>query len=326
MSNFSNVDANYPADLVASVPYLVGYHPTNSLVVITTDDERSDLVGAVFRIVLPAQEDETYAIAELLRLVWSSDVVEASLVVIFEPQPDQPPEPLPRADFVRRLSSALSDSGVVVNCEVWAAATREGAPWRSYVEPDRHGYVPDPNATTIAAVTTLAGMVTYDSREQLAETFAPEAAQDVLDRRAKLLGASAKAPVPGLDVLDAAIDRFERGDVELLDEDFAMLGTMLADPLTRDQWVGRCTGRRSIAAERLTLSMVRGLPAPWRAHAAAVCAFAAYLRGDGVLAGIAITNALEVDPENNLASLLRAALTRAIHPDSLREVLNEALS
>ena len=326
MNNYSNVDANYPADLVASVPYLLGYHPTDSLVVVTSDDERSDLVGAVFRIVLPAQDDETYAIAELLRLVWSSDVVEASLVVISEPQPDQPPEPLPRADFVRRLSAALTDSGVVVNCAVWAAATREGTPWRSYVQPDRHGFVPDPNATTIAAVTTLAGMVTYDSREQLAATLAPEAPQDVLDRRAELLTASAKAPVPGLDVLDAAIERFERGDFEFADEDFATLGTMLADPFIRDQWVGRCGGDHAIAAERLTLSMVRGLPAPWRAHAAAVCAFAAYLRGDGVLAGIAISNALEVDPGNNLANLLRAALVQAIHPDDLREVLNEALS
>ncbi|MBB5801305.1 hypothetical protein F4560_001073 [Saccharothrix ecbatanensis] len=325
MNSDPHMDPTYPADFVASVPHLLGYHPTNSLVLVTTDADTSDMLGAVLRVVLPSQADEGHAMDELIRIVGSLEAVEASLAVICRPYVDEPPDPLPGAELVRRLVTALAELGVVINCQVWAASTREGAPWCTYDEPGRRGTVPDPNATTAAAENALAGRVTFDSREQLVDLLATDASPEVLERRAKLLVANDLAPVPDEEVLDAAVERAEQGDFELTDHDFATLGTMLSDPLMRDQWVGRCAGDHADAAERLVLRMVRGLPEPWRAHAAAVYAFAVYLRGEGTLAGIAVGKALEADPDHCLANLLRRALNVGMSPYSLREALDGAL-
>ncbi|MFE9748241.1 DUF4192 domain-containing protein [Saccharothrix saharensis] len=313
---------SYPAELAASVPHLIGYHPTESLILVTTEEGNPDLLGAVVRIALPTPAQEDYAVEDLARLVENCNAGEASLVVIAASDSDEPPEPLPHANFVRRVAAALADVGVFVNCQVWAAVTREGAPWCTYDDPREHGTLPDPDMSPLAAETAFAGRVTYGSREELFELITPDASREVLNKRAGLLLANDLKSIPHEQILDAAINRFEQGDFELADQDYADLGTLLSDPLLRDAWIARCGGDQSAAAEHLVLSMVRGLPEPWRAHAAAVYAFSVYLRGQGTIAGIAIAYALDTDPQNRLANLLAEALRVGVHPDGLRDALN----
>jgi hypothetical protein len=83
------------------------------------------------------------------------------------------------------------------------------------------------------------------------------------------------------------------------------------------------------AAERVAIMLTRALTGRDRARAAAVLAFLAYHRGEGVVAGMAIEAALTADPHNSLAALLSTALDCALPPDrmhSLAEHAREALA
>ncbi|WP_034239994.1 DUF4192 family protein, partial [Saccharomonospora iraqiensis] len=76
-------------------------------------------------------------------------------------------------------------------------------------------------------------------------------------------------------------------------------------------------GARAAAAERLWLALSRNTPAPHRARPLTLLAYSAYVRGEGVLAGMALSEALEADPEHVLAQLLSRALDHALPPDTL---------
>jgi hypothetical protein len=70
----------------------------------------------------------------------------------------------------------------------------------------------------------------------------------------------------------------------------------------------------------LWTALVRATPAPECAEPACLLAITAYLRGDGVLAGIALERAEAAHPGHVLATLLRTALLTGMPPEHLEEV------
>ncbi|MCC3330993.1 DUF4192 family protein [Nocardia abscessus] len=60
--------------------------------------------------------------------------------------------------------------------------------------------------------------------------------------------------------------------------------------------------------------LTRSLTGRYRAEAAVLLTYSAHLRGDGTLARLAITIALEADPTHIIARLVNAALERALPP------------
>jgi hypothetical protein len=63
--------------------------------------------------------------------------------------------------------------------------------------------------------------------------------------------------------------------------------------------------------------------APWDAPACTVLAWVAYSRGDGARANVALDRALQSDPQQSLALLLRSALDGALPPAEVRRLLRE---
>jgi hypothetical protein len=72
------------------------------------------------------------------------------------------------------------------------------------------------------------------------------------------------------------------------------------------------------------MALVRATPSPERAEPASLLAFCTYLRGDGVLAGIALEQAEQADPGHRLAELLRESLQSGLPPRQLLKACTNA--
>jgi hypothetical protein len=308
-----------PSELIAAVPHLLGFHPRDSLVVISLDGRR---LGMTLRADLVDPEHR-----ELL-----AEQLTAPLVHQQHGGPGGDPGAgtLPHRCLVDAVDDVLAAEGIGVQHALWAASTSPGVPWCCYDEPGCAGTVGDPASSPMAAATVAAGAVTFASREELAGLLTPDPAE-ALARRGRLL-AAADAEHP-LDPATAA-RRVERlgqlhaavagGALVLDDAAVVEVASALCDHRVRDGCLAWSVGAGGAAAEQLWLALVRATPAPERAEPAALLACTAYLRGDGALAGLALEVALAACPEHALAGLLRAALDGGLPPDLLRSVARDA--
>jgi hypothetical protein len=160
------------------------------------------------------------------------------------------------------------------------------------------------------------------------------ASEEVLDRRARLLQdrlACVDFEPPALvsrarlQSVRSAIDHAIQGELPADDATFVDLILALYDRRVHDiLLLPDDNQQRAAATETLLIALVRGTPPPERAEPAACLAVAAYLRGDGVLAQIALEHAHDADPDHHLTELLRAALHTMLAPAQLREIVQKA--
>lgn len=314
-----------PAELVAAIPHLLGFHPQDSVVLIALHGKnlgltlRADLVD-IGQVPLLAEQ----MLAPLLR----QEPTGVALVVIGgEPGGDGTP---PHRPLVDALDQALADAGLPLVHAAWTSATAAGAPWRCYDDPLCEGVLPDPATSPLAAATVAAGAVTFEKREDLVALLEQHDVQALARRSALLHAADAEHPMTAglrarrFSLLEGLRRQVADGDVVLDDRVVVEVASALCDHRVRDACLPWCIGSDAAGAERLWLALVRATPAPERAEPAALLALVAYLRGDGAMAGVALDAALDACPEHSLSNLLRAALDGGLPPDALRTVAADA--
>jgi hypothetical protein len=173
-----------PSELIAAVPHLLGFHPHNSVVLLALHGRnlgltlRADLVG----------DDQARLLAEQLLLPIARQRPTGVAVVVLGGDPTSDGDP-PHQALVEALEDVLTGGGLPVVHASWAAETAHGAPWRCYGDPLCAGTVPDPATSPLAVATVAAGVVTFGSREEMAELVAAEDPA-ALQRRAVLLDAA----------------------------------------------------------------------------------------------------------------------------------------
>jgi hypothetical protein len=325
------VSLRQPGELLAAIPHVLGFHPVNSLVVVGLHGKGNTTLGLVLRVDLPPPVRYDQLARQLVQPLIEQHAVGAALLVLGA-HTVPPEEELPQRSLVAECESVFANAGIPVLHQLWAPDTAGGAQWRCYEDADCTGTVPDPSSTALAAASAAAGMVTYNRREDITAGLGP-AGDDDLARRADLLAAASQAAEPGgeqaqcldhLRLLDSAIDRSVSGTLPDTDEELVALAYALGDHRVRDACLAPADEQRAQAAERLWTTLVRTIPAPERAEPACLLAYAAYLRGDGVLAGIALEQAEAADPGHRLADLLRGALWTAFPPERLRTAGEQA--
>jgi hypothetical protein len=323
-----------PAELASAVPYLLGFHPRDSLVVVTIQPGSPHMIGLTLRTDLPPPGEESALVNDLAVPLLASRPHAVILVVVCDrhsPRDDGPPG---RA-AVTAARAALGNLGIAVAHAMWVAATEAGARWMCFDDPDCAGVLPDPRETALAAATTAAGMVTFADREELQRLVAPDD-DEALQRRAALLDAAVEAAeLGGRSDSSAATRRGRRlvrdavraagqGRFPTDDRELVALAVALCDPLVRDWCLTMCLADSAHAAEQLWLALTRATPPPEVAEPAALAALAAYLRGDGALAGLALERAHDAWPGHNLSTLLRFALQTAVPPERLEQFIADA--
>lgn len=351
----STVKLTDPGDVLAAVPHLLGFHPVNSLVILTVHRNSASVrLGMAVRVDLPGPEESSRVVEHLVKGPVLRQGADAVILVVVGghadigaiptgvegggavPTPrrsEAGPDPVdpPHGDLVGSLRDVLGDAALPVVHAIWTTEIRQGLPWHCYDE-HRSGTTADPQTSPLAAAMAAAGSVTFADREELAGLVASEPAESIARRAARLDAlyeeteqdrVSAERASRDLEVVLGAIRRTAEGTA-LTEDDLVRVFLALADNRVRDVVLGAALTEWACAAEQLWLVLVRKAPAPEMADAAALLAFFAYLRGDGALAGVALERIEASRPEHRLGTLLRQALDAGVPPSELAVIAKDA--
>jgi len=164
-----------PADILTSVPHLLGFHPTESLVIICLSGPRRRQ-GLTMRMDLPAARYEAQMSLELATRV-AHEAADEVLLICYTQAADAGEE-LPRASLVDMLGELLAQHEIGVHDAYLARGTR----WWSYVCRDPRccpaagtelPREPSAAAGMLAAEIVWQGGSTLPDRVALAASIAP---------------------------------------------------------------------------------------------------------------------------------------------------------
>ena len=304
--------ARSPEDLLALAPVVLGFHPSESIVMLTfgavapfharVDLPRSaaEVVEAVDLLVTPARR---HGVQRVVILVYGTDRVMS-----------------------RRLWAGLGDGFGAVGIEVIDALRVEEERWYPLVGRDRRaqtsGVAYDVSAHPFLVQAVVDGRVTHGSRAALARTLAPDV--DATRRLAALV-----------DCRTSPVDRLSEGvwiesmltahlTEERLPDDaqLARLLVALSDGRLRDAAWSTLSRERGRAAVGWWTHALTRCPADLSAAPAALLAWASWLHGNGALAWCALDRCEEVEPGYDLARLVADLLERAHPPTQWTEVID----
>jgi hypothetical protein len=309
---------------------MIGFPPTDSLVLVTFHLCDRLRLGATIRADLPAEKHGPDLVQQLCPTVVDQDVDVVVPVVVGGGTAD-PPD-LPYRWLIELVGQGLADVGIGVTHPVWVPAVERDATWWCYENIECTGQVPDPRSSAVTALFALSGLVTYGSRAEMGAHLAPDP-EDRTAHRAHLLAERAADraeadPVEQWGVMRAAIDSAaERPELpELDDEQIVRLLETLYDPLVRDNCLTVLLTEDADAAERLWTVLTRASPVPERAEPACLLAMSAYLRGEGVLTNLALDVVLDAEPDHVMAELLRDLVDTGTPPQWFRAMLAESVA
>lgn len=316
----SMVEVTDPGELIAAIPHLLGFYPTNSIVVLVVKDNRVDYV---MRTDCPTDRARYPSVASRLAQQVDEPAGAHTIIVVVG---------TPERDYL--LAGHLRDAFTTAGTTVILFGVPEisrGAPWIDYDHrSELEGTLPDPEASVFAVHTVMKGLVTLPDREDLAARITP-APEDVLARRAALLDATRDNQDPrpttddGVDLIRRYTQRVLDGDDHFSDEDIVLACRALTTPGVRKACLVP-PGPHPVAEEKLWSILTRQCPAPASAEAATLLAISAYSRGDGTFARIALDRALDLNPQHRLAQLLLDALDAGMRPQHMRESIISAHS
>jgi Domain of unknown function (DUF4192) len=322
-----------PSDIVDAVPYLVGFQPADSLVVLSLRGERSRL-GLTARVDLPAASSAKACAREFVGYLKRDHAARA--IVVFYPPSGGPTYP-----SLRPLAGALTKQLERARIEVAEVlCVCDGRWWSMYCAdadccpPD--GTPVDSGGTSVAAaVMTVAGQVVLSSREELEQTIAlvggvvrtamayalPRADADMAARI--VAGHRVAVTAESLDLFRAAVHRQlaanEGGKADALSvDDAARLIVSLEDVNARDEILTWFDGEWGEATREVLSELARRAVPPFEVPTLTVLAWVSYLQGEGALAGIALDRARAVEPDYLLAQLLDQALRAPLNPEVFR--------
>ncbi|MCP2168390.1 DUF4192 domain-containing protein [Goodfellowiella coeruleoviolacea] len=331
----SRIRLRDPGELIAAVPHLLGFHPTDSVVLIATKGGTSATkIAMTLRMDLPGPQHREAIPDQLVLPLHQQRARAAAVLVVGGGQPRSALD-LPHRQLVHTLDGLLCAADIAVIHALWVSRIAADAAWHCYDDQHCHGTVPDPGCTVLAATSAAAGLITFGSRAELAAQLAP-AAPDVLARRSARLAVAVEAAEAeraragptrarrDLVAVREVLARWAHGETALTDDDVVRLAVALTDARVRDACLASCAGDQAEVAERLWTALARATPPPERAEPATLLAFCAYLRGEGSLASVALEQADLAHPGHRLAGLLRAALDTGLPPDRLATLVADA--
>lgn len=323
--------ASDPADLLALVPGVLGFHPEDSVVLMTVGDGERPLHA---RVDLPADPVAVDDLVRYLAALTARSDLRRFVVLVYSDDAG-----LAEA-LVHPFDALLSGIGAELVCAVRASGQRW---WRVGAPPDDPGTEYDVSSHPFMAQMVLDGTVVLGSRRELARSLVgddPEDAEAVAAELEALAPRLRPGMVPAVGhpaLRDRLVPeghwvrhRVRRWltDRERLDpHDTARLAVATAASIeVRDvAWaeIGRENARAHVDLWR---DVVRRVPAEVRHAPATLLGFAAWLSGNGALAWCAVDVAREASPDYSLARLLADVLTQGMPPSTWRPLPPEALT
>jgi hypothetical protein len=315
-------------DLVAAVPHLLGFVPTESLVAVALRGRRERMS---FTLRLDLQDEEYDAdVARMFAARMTMAGADSVLVFVYTARRPVG-RTLPRTALVDAVRDAtpmpIRDAILVADQRLWSYTCSE----RSCC-PDE-GRRLDPASSTalaLSAAHALHGRAVLGSRDDLVSSAAPiggvaaKSMRQAMDR-AMLHMNSRDRRMKARRLLTDLCARYATPPATVEHEEAAHVAAALHDVVFRDEVIRRLVAREDDDALRaLVTDVARLAQPPYDAPIATLLAWLGYDRGSGVVADAALIRALASDPCYNLALLLRAALDGQMPPEVLRGVWRDA--
>ena len=319
-----------PVSVLAIVPSLLGFHPSQSLVVLGVSGPRQR-VSLTFRYDLPDPPDAELAadIAAHACEVLTREAIPAAIVIGYGAADPVAASALP-------VVAALLHAGVdvleilraeggrcfMLNCQNPGCCPPEGIPF-------------DPCSHPAAAALSKAGADVLPDRAALARTLQPppgtarptrQATSRALRRLDRLvvtarsggLDPAAALADAGRTVVRAAIRQYRSGGSIEDRSQLAFLAVVLAGLRVRDDAWAQMDPRQAGPHTALWTDIVTGAAPEFVPAPASLLAFTAWQAGDGALANVAAERALAADPAYSMALLIGGAVQAGLPPSAAR--------
>lgn len=314
--------------MLAAIPYLVGFHPSNSVVTLAL---RGNQMVFCSRGDLPTAEDSRDEIRDAVdRLVQvvSKQRPDAAILVGYGPAEQARP-------ILEALRAELERRRVEVR-EMLRA--EDGRYWSLFCDtpsccpPEGSRY--DATSSEVAATATLLGLAVLPDRTSFEEQLKPvggisrismrQATDRAHERLVDLLGeapddrgAARALREAGRSAVAEALDRTRQGG-RLDDDEAAWLSVLIAATPVRDvTWrlLFNDRGDGDLEVHRsLWLDVFRRAEPDLRAAPGCFFAYAAWRMGDAAIASIALDHVLRIEPEHRLAREFGHAIRSGMSP------------
>jgi len=308
--------------LLAAVPALLGFHPAESLVAICLNGSRRG-VGPVMRIDLPEPGGTRPSEGSISDLRANAARLADEVVLVCYTE-------RPRPAVLDMLLAGLRRDGVRVLDVICVRAGRAFTAPTAAAELRAVGeQLPghdDPQLLLMQAATAMQGRGMLPDREALRRSIAgptraaSAAATDLAaGRLLRMLGRPIDSAGLGMaadTLLDRALIDVGAGR-RIASGDPAMIALLLADVTVRDAVVVRAVTEMEEPWLPVLIAAAGALPDADCAELCAVLAMAAYRRGDGALAQVAIDRTLSADPAHRLSRLLLGVMASGMPPAEL---------
>ncbi|MFE4539457.1 DUF4192 domain-containing protein [Streptomyces scopuliridis] len=350
-----------PAELADALPYLLGFHPTDSIVMVALQGERGRFGGRL-RLGIPRSPKEWPPVADQL----AECLIEGSErrggrpegIVVFLCQDPRAGETGRQVmerlrPLAQRLRTACGSLDVPVH---EALCISDGRFW-SYCCPDVRCCPPEgtglalPGTSVMAAAAAYAGVQVRGSLREMEARLEPwrtpaaEEQERALDDAGAALvprilsgGSRERVGEETLRLARALIGRLKEtpgggpagtdaeDDRLITHEEAATVILGLQDRETRDRAAEWMEGPEAAPALRLWRALSRRCVGPYAEHATApltLAGWVAWSTGDEPSARVALGLALRLDPEYVFARLLHQACNEGLDPETLRRCLRE---
>lgn len=297
-----------PEDLLGYVPYALGYHPADSLIVMAVGRDCIDFTARA-DIGSPTRE----IVRRLQRAIrYKGDDHRIVLAGYGGAQAREATE---------AAATVIATLGYQVSAALWVTGNRYFCVLCTDCTP-AEGTAFDLRSSAAAATAVAAGLVARGTRDEAVKQIRPVGglaavamtqAVDQAEVRLGQIRSSTAMVRQGKLAVDEAMSLGERGEKLGVDE-VAWLSLLLTDLQVRDHaWM------RTDAEDwqfSLWLDLSRRAEPILAAPIATLLGWCCYRRGDGLLAGESLRRALRIDPGYTLAGLLLTALDEAQPPSS----------
>ncbi|MGW1377909.1 DUF4192 domain-containing protein [Streptomyces sp. NPDC002446] len=351
-----------PAELADALPYLLGFYPDDSIVMVALNGERGRFGGRV-RLGIPTDTaqwpDTADQLADCLISAGRERAARPAAIIVYlcqEPAAGESGKDV--KDRLKPLAQRLRTACGALDVPVLEALCISNGRFWSYCCPDFRCCPAEgtpmvmPGTSVMAAAAAYAGMQVRGSLKEMEARLRPRTGPRAADQE-KALDAAAGALVPRmlrrdgaasvrrdtLDLAGAMIHRFRQDtpsgsnrardacdDALITDAEAADLILGLQDRVTRDRAAGWMDGPVAAPALRLWRALARRCAGGYVEHAVAPLTLAGWVcwsTEDGPSARVALSCALALDPEYTFAQLLHRAINEGLDPEPLRRCLRE---
>jgi len=320
MTTHTATELTSPHDLLAAVPFMVGYHPKDSLVVMALKDSK---VAMAMRVDFPDSENMASVSATIAGHLTRESADEA-IIVGYLPSDDLDTDPLAVARSIITLQGIAVKECIVVS----------GGRFRSNLCADAQCCPPEGNPvpeildSRVTAEQVAAGNpLPYLDLDEMKRSIAALPVDKELVRIIK--------SIPEIDYSSEDVTQLQRAGANAINEMaiifsraqriedknlIALVLVRLLDLQVRDYAMGMTTTETSDQLWDMWRWLMRTAPVGYVAPVAVIFATMSYERGDGALAQRALDRAMVDSPGYQMAKLLRRTFAAGWPPSAFTQM------